>query len=132
MRAYCVLRLLPVLALLTAPASAQVVRGTVLGAAEGEGIDGAVVRLIDADSLQVAMVLTDRQGRFVAVAPRSGTYVLEVQHVAFVTVRTRPFTVPETGATTQNVPLDARPDPATRAPPGRRADDKRPATGTAG
>lgn len=95
------------------PGSAQIVRGAVTEAESGRPVAGAIVRLIAADSQQVAMLLTAADGSFVVVAPRGGTHVLEVEHVHFEPARTAAFTVPHTGATARLVRLTRRP-PASR------------------
>jgi hypothetical protein len=95
-------------AVLSTVAFAQIVRGAVTEAETGRAVDGAVVRLISADSQQVAMLLTASDGSFVVVAPRGGTHVLEVEHVLYESVRTAPFTVPQTGATARLVRLVRR------------------------
>jgi hypothetical protein len=95
-------------------ATAQVVTGRVVAAEAGRPVEGAVVRLIDADSQHVAMLLTDRDGRFVLVAPRAGRYILQVDHVAFAPTRTAPFHVPPTGAVNRDVIIAPAPRPGPR------------------
>jgi hypothetical protein len=96
-------------ATLPTPGHSQVVRGAVTAAESGRPVAGAIVRLITADSQQVAMLLTAADGSFVLVAPRGGTHVLEVEHVHFEPVRTAAFTIPHTGATARLVRLPRRP-----------------------
>lgn len=86
-------------------AQAQVIRGRVLDADGGRGIEGAIVRLITTDSQHVDMLLTGSDGEFILVAPRGGTYLLEAEHVAYVIGRTAPFPVPAAGTVTRTVPL---------------------------
>jgi hypothetical protein len=93
---------------LPAGAHAQVVRGAVTDAGTGHAVEGAIVRLINADSQQVAMLLTGSDGSFVLVAPRGGTHVLEVDHVHYVPLRTNAFNVPHEGATARLVRLVRR------------------------
>jgi hypothetical protein len=93
---------------LPAGADAQVVRGAVTEAGTGRPVEGAIVRLINADSQQVAILLTAKDGSFVLVAPRGGTHVLEVDHVRFEPLRTNAFTVPQEGATARLVRLVRR------------------------
>jgi hypothetical protein len=99
---------LTVSAVLPAAGHAQVVRGAVTEAGSGRGVEGAIVRLINADSQQVAMLLTGRDGSFVLVAPRGGLHVLEVEHVQYELVRTNAFTVPQDGATARLIRLVRR------------------------
>jgi hypothetical protein len=99
---------LAVTAGLPAGAQAQVVRGAVTEAGTGRSVEGAVVRLINADSQQVAMLLTAADGSFVLVAPRGGTHVLEVDHVHYEPLRTHGFTIPDQGATARLVRLVRR------------------------
>jgi hypothetical protein len=106
---------LAVTAGLPTAAQGQVVRGAVTEAATGRSVEGAVVRLINADSQQVAMLLTAADGSFVLVAPRGGTHVLEVDHVHYQPLRTHAFTVPDQGATARLVRLVRR--TATQASP---------------
>jgi hypothetical protein len=96
---------------LPAAAHAQVVRGAVTEAGTGRGVEGAIVRLINADSQQVAMLLTGSDGSFVLVAPRGGAHVLEVDHVQFEPLRTNAFNVPHDGATARLVRLVRRSAP---------------------
>jgi hypothetical protein len=102
---------LAVTAGLPAAAQAQVVRGAVTEAGTGRGVEGAVVRLINADAQQVAMLLTAGDGSFVLVAPRGGTHVLEVDHVHYEPLRTHSFIVPDQGATARLVRLVRRTAP---------------------
>jgi hypothetical protein len=96
--------------LATAAAEAQVVRGVVTRTVDARPVHGALIRLISADSQHVAMLLTDREGRFVLVAPRQGSYVLQAEHVRYTTTRTTPFTVPAAGTITMNVTIPPRED----------------------
>jgi hypothetical protein len=117
------LTVVPLLAMASAPLDGQVVRGTVTEA-DGNAVEGAIVRLIASDSKHVAILLTDREGRFVAVAPREGIYTLEIEHVAFVTTRTDPFTIPASGGTTRTVALTRRTNDRPNQPrTGRREDE---------
>jgi hypothetical protein len=93
---------------LPTPGHTQVVRGAVTEAESGRPVAGAIVRLIAADSQQVAMLITAADGSFVLVAPRGGTHVLEVEHVHFDPIRTAAFTVPHTGAAARLVRLTRR------------------------
>lgn len=97
-------------------AHAQVVRGAVTEAGTGRAVEGAIVRLINADSQQVAMLLTGSDGSFVLVAPRGGTHVLEVDHVHFEPLRTNAFNVPHQGATARLVRLVRRSAPPPPTP----------------
>jgi hypothetical protein len=100
--------------LAAASVDAQVVRGAVTETTSERPVPGAIVRLISADSLQVAMLLTDRDGRFVAVAPRQGLYVLQAEHIRYATTRTTAFAVPTAGAITVNVAIPIREDATSR------------------
>jgi hypothetical protein len=88
-----------------APVHAQVVRGEVTHAPDARPVQGALIRLISADSQQVAMLLTDRDGRFVLVAPRQGRYLIQVEDIRYTTTRTQPFAIPATGTIQVNVPI---------------------------
>jgi hypothetical protein len=101
------------IALTSAAVDAQVVRGAVTEAVDARPVHGALIRLISADSQQVAMLLTDPDGRFVLVAPRQGRYVLEAEHIRYRTTRSVPFTVPAAGSITVNLAIPARQDPLT-------------------
>lgn len=96
--------------LAAASVDAQVVRGEVTVASDDRPVAGALIRLISADSQQVAMLLTDRAGRFVLVAPRQGRYVLQAEHIHYTTTRTTAFAVPAAGAITVNVAIPVRDD----------------------
>lgn len=98
-------------ALLVEPADAQTVRGTVSATGEvPKPLEGAIVRLLTADSQHVDMVLTARSGHFVLVAPRAGRYMLEVEHVRYVSVRTGAFAVPAGGTVTRDLNVAPRGD----------------------
>jgi hypothetical protein len=98
-------------ALLVEPAEAQMVRGTVsVMGGEPRPLEGAIVRLLTADSQHVDMVLTARSGHFVLVAPRAGRYMLEVEHVRYVSVRTAVFAVPAGGTVTRELTVAPRDD----------------------
>jgi hypothetical protein len=107
---------LGVMAGLPEGAHAQVVRGAVTEAGTGRAVEGAIVRLINADSQQVAMLLTGSDGSFVLVAPRGGTHVLEVEHVHYEPLRTNAFNVPHEGATARLVRLVRRSAPPPPTP----------------
>jgi hypothetical protein len=96
---------------------AQVVRGALTATVDARPVQGALIRLISADSQQVAMLLTDAEGRFVLVAPRPGRYVLQAEHIHYNTTRTTPFTVPSEGSITVNIVIPARQDIAPDARP---------------
>jgi hypothetical protein len=98
-------------ALLVEPAEAQTVRGTVSATGEEpRPLEGAIVRLLTADSQHVDMVLTSRSGHFVLVAPRAGRYMLEVEHVLYVSVRTGAFAVPVGGTVVRELAVARRDD----------------------
>jgi hypothetical protein len=100
-------------------AHTQMVRGTVVSAAGGEPhpVDGAVVRLLTADSVHVDMVLSARDGSFAITAPRAGRYILEVEHVAFATANTAPFVIPGSGSVTRHLALERRQRSSERSEP---------------
>lgn len=81
---------LPLLLVLPAALSAQVVRGVVRDSASGEGTSGVLVTLVERASGTRRTVLTDEAGRFTIGAPRAGAYTLEVKRIGV-----RPSVLPE-------------------------------------
>jgi hypothetical protein len=65
------------------PASGQAVRGQLVDRANGSGVAGAFVVLLDAQDREVARVLTDDRGRFLLRAPAPGTYRLQSKRIGF-------------------------------------------------
>jgi hypothetical protein len=101
--------LLAAVVLAPSTAHAQMVRGTVIAAGgELRPVEGAIVRLLTADSVHIDMVLTGREGGFAVAAPRAGRYILQVEHVAFEIARTDPFVVPGSGSVTRQVTIEPR------------------------
>lgn len=72
----------------TAPAAAQLVRGTVIDVAAGTPIPHAEVALVDQDGQRLQTALTDSLGFFLIEAPNAGRYTLTVRHIGFVAVST--------------------------------------------
>lgn len=91
---------------LAAPGAAQIVRGSVIEDRTGNPVEGASVRLLDADSQEVATAVTGDEGRFLLTTREPGVHALEAQHIAYATVRTTFFEIPGDGAVEVEVRLD--------------------------
>lgn len=76
---------LPLLAVLafTAPVGAQVLRGTLVDDATGQGIPGAEIHLLETDSSRIGGVLTDSLGTFVVPVPGLGEYMLRARRIGY-------------------------------------------------
>ncbi len=64
-------------------ARAQWVSGRVADQASGRGLDGALVVALDSAEVQVRAVLTDAEGRFLALLPAPGRYRLRVDRIGY-------------------------------------------------
>ncbi|GIW51294.1 MAG: hypothetical protein KatS3mg081_0649 [Gemmatimonadales bacterium] len=65
------------------PVFGQAVRGQLVDRANGRGVSGAFVVLLDAQEREVARALTDDRGRFLLRAPAAGTYRLQSKRIGF-------------------------------------------------
>ena len=65
------------------PASAQIVRGTVVERLTGAPVGGAVVQLLDSAGSAVARAITGPAGEYRLTASRAGTYGLRVLRIGF-------------------------------------------------
>jgi hypothetical protein len=63
----------------------------------GAPIEGAMVILLDAGGHLAARTLTDRQGRFSAQVPQTGSYRAQVDRIGHESTTTDPFDVPSEG-----------------------------------
>jgi hypothetical protein len=72
-------------ALLTIPcaASAQAVRGVIIGRGDSSGVPGAVVFLLDASGGVAARALTNERGEFRLGAPRAGSYRIRAMRIGY-------------------------------------------------
>ena len=75
------------------PASAQVVRGSVVDSATSRPISDFTVQLIDSTGAGVAAALAQLGGRFTLRAPTAGSYRLRVLRIGFRRTQTSPFVV---------------------------------------
>lgn len=73
------------LTILSTPASAQAVRGRLLGAGTQRPVPGALVGLLDGRGRRHGVELSDVYGRFTVRAPQPGIYRLEVRRVGYQT-----------------------------------------------
>lgn len=81
-----VLALLPLLFLFpSCGLRAQAVRGTVMDAASGEPIHGVSVVLLGSQENPEKGVLTDDEGRFILVAPRTARYRIRLERIGYQT-----------------------------------------------
>jgi hypothetical protein len=97
--------------LVVSPAEGQTIRGTVLTPGDvPQPLEGAIVRLLTADSQHVDMVLSTGGGHFRLVAPRAGHYILQAEHVLHTPTQTLPFTVPATGTVVHHITITPRPN----------------------
>jgi hypothetical protein len=73
------------IALLAAPAGAQIIRGTVIDSLTGEPIPGATVamRAVSPDT-SVAGAVTDSLGRFSILAPHAGFYLIAARKIGYI------------------------------------------------
>lgn len=77
--------LLLLAALLTIPgaASAQAVRGVIIGRGDSVGVSGAVVLLLDASGGVAARALTNERGEFRLGAPQAGIYRIRAMRIGY-------------------------------------------------
>ncbi len=68
------------------PVQAQLVQGRVLDRATGQGVEGALVLLLDQTAREVDGALTDGAGVFRVQAPNPGGYLLRVERIGYETV----------------------------------------------
>lgn len=93
--------------LLVAPhtASAQVVRGTVVDAAQ-RPVAGVVVALLDSTETVVARALTVDNGDYRVVAPRSGRYRLRTLRIGYQPTTSAPYALTEGSVTVVPLTVD--------------------------
>jgi len=80
---------------LTAPLSAQVVRGTVTERASNTPVSGVLLAVLDGRDTVVVQALSSEGGGFEIRLPGPGTYSLDVKRIGVKRVRLAPFTVTE-------------------------------------
>lgn len=71
------------IAIVISPARAQMVRGTLVDAITEQPLNGAEISLFHQRGIAVARSVTDTGGRYVLLAPRSGTFYLSVRHLGY-------------------------------------------------
>ena len=76
------------------PSQAQIVRGRVLNA-DGGGIGGAMVTLVDHQSNDGARTLTTETGHFQLIAPTPGRYRLRADRIGYAATLSEHFDVPQ-------------------------------------
>src|SRR4051794_38134774 len=79
--------------LVAAPASAQLVRGSVVDSATSHTIGDFTVQLLDSTGTGVAAALAQADGRFSLRVPVPGRYSLRVLRIGFRRTETAPFQV---------------------------------------
>jgi hypothetical protein len=89
--------------LAAASASAQEVRGTVVGGATREPLRGAMVVLLNARDSAVVTALSASSGAFRLRAPAAGRYRLRIEHIGFENSFSEPFDVSDGGVTQVDV-----------------------------
>ena len=72
-------------------ATAQVVRGTVIGSISKTPVQGVAVSLLDARDSVVATVRSGRDGAFRLVAPRADTFSVALRAIGYEPMMTTPF-----------------------------------------
>jgi hypothetical protein len=82
-RASPIFALLPVLAILAAPAAAQEVVGFVRDEASGDPVAGAEVVLRHADGVVASRGLTGEEGRFLLLGSRAGVFTLTISRIGY-------------------------------------------------
>lgn len=90
------MRLLPAFAVLfaAAPLAGQTIQGTIVEEGSTRPVPGAFIVLLDAQGSQRAAALSDAEGGFRLVAPSPGEYVLGVDRIGYLSVRTPLFPLP--------------------------------------
>ncbi len=68
------------------PLHAQIIQGWVVDRETGEGVEGALVLLLDQSEVEVDGLLTKGDGRFRFLAPNLGTYSLKAERLGYETV----------------------------------------------
>ncbi|MSR35698.1 MAG: hypothetical protein EXR95_03490 [Gemmatimonadetes bacterium] len=116
---------------LAAPAAgrAQSLRGSVVDASTQLGVAGAAVRLIGADSQQVATAIAGDDGRFAVAAP-VGTYTVVIERIGYTTTTFGPVRLRPSGFVEVNFALD--PDPVQMDSLAVRVDEQDPTLRRAG
>ena len=99
------------LGILPLPAGAQSVRGRILDGTNREAVGGATVRLIDADSQQVATTIADDAGFFVVPAPGAGEFRVTVERIGYVTTLAGPVRLRANGFVSVTVEMAPQPVP---------------------
>ncbi|MGH7718355.1 MAG: carboxypeptidase-like regulatory domain-containing protein, partial [Gemmatimonadaceae bacterium] len=89
----CLTGTLAVLALGSASAHAQTVRGEVVEESGGSPVSSATVLLLDADGRRVAGAFTDERGRFALRAAAPGTLRVRVLRIGFRSTESPPLTL---------------------------------------
>jgi Na+(H+)/acetate symporter ActP len=85
---------LPLFLLLNAgAASAQEVRGTVSDVTEGEPLAGALLALVDGDSLVRATAISDDAGTFLLRPPAGDSLRLRVQRIGYAALESVPISL---------------------------------------
>ncbi len=78
-------------AISASPAAAQVVRGTVVDSATGQGVQGAFVALVSRSGDKVVGVATAAAGEFVLRAPGAGRYQVRAVRIGYDSATTEPL-----------------------------------------
>jgi hypothetical protein len=73
------------------PAAAQTIVGEVVESGARGPVQGAFIRLHDADGVQRAAALSDSAGRFTLRAPQPGTYTLQAERIGHAITRSEPL-----------------------------------------
>ncbi len=92
---------------------AQSIRGRTLESGTGRPVEGAQVSLVAADGKVVAEAISGREGAFQLLARVGGRYTLRASHLAYLTVTSQPFDLPDgeellvdLALTTAPIPMD--------------------------
>jgi hypothetical protein len=73
------------------PICAQTIQGQLLDRSTGEGVEGALVLLLDQAGNEVDGFLTNEVGRFRIRSPNPGTYTLRAERIGYETVTSEPI-----------------------------------------
>ncbi|MCY4571360.1 MAG: carboxypeptidase-like regulatory domain-containing protein, partial [Gemmatimonadetes bacterium] len=87
--------LLAVLAALAGPtnATAQIVRGRLVGLQGSEGVGGAMMTLVDGEDRRLASTLTRASGLFELESPAAGRYRVKAERIGYATTWSDPFDI---------------------------------------
>lgn len=80
------------LLLVPLPASAQIIKGTVIDSETGTALKAANIRMVESDHQRLTRVVSNDDGKFELVIPKGKTVYLEAEHVGYRTVRSTPIT----------------------------------------